>query len=184
MNRKLILASGSPRRIAVLKKFGYEFEVVKPKVEEVILKVDDCLKAAEDKALSIEAEGIILSCDTIVVLGERILGKPQNYEEAKEFLKKLSGKWHDVYTGYYIKSDEEIKKNIVRTRVKFAPLKDFEIEFILKNGDPLDKAGGYGIQEVAGLFVEEIKGSYYNVVGIPIEYIYWDLKTLGILPKR
>lgn len=182
MSTKLLLASGSPRRIEVLKKFGYEFEVVKPEVQEVILKIEDCLKAAEDKALSVKAEGVILACDTIVVSEGEILGKPKDLEEARHFLLKLSGRWHEVYTGYYIKGDKDVRKNLVKTRVKFANLGKFEIEFLLKNGDPLDKAGAYGIQEMAGLFVEEIRGSYYNVVGIPIEQIYWDLKALGILP--
>jgi len=181
-NKKLILASGSPRRIAVLKKFGYEFESIKPEVEEKIKKIEDCVKVAEEKALNIKEKGVILACDTIVVLKDEILGKPRNLREARNFLKKLSGKWHEVYTGYVIKSDKELKRNLIKTRVKFARLSDFEIELLLKYGDPLDKAGAYGIQEMAGLFVEKIYGSYYNVVGIPMEYIYWDLKAFGILP--
>jgi MAF protein len=184
VNKKLILASGSPRRIAVLRKFGYEFDVIKPEIDEKIEKIDDCLKAAEEKAKSINVNGIILACDTIVVLEGKILEKPKNIDEAREFLQKLSGKWHEVYTGYYIKGETETRKNIIKTEVKFAQLGDFEIELLLKYGNPLDKAGAYGIQDIAGLYILEIRGSYYNVVGIPIEYIYWDLKELGILPEK
>ncbi len=184
MSRKLILASSSPRRRWILEKFGYEFEVVSPTIDEKIYRVEDCISAAEEKAKSIKRVGIILASDTVVVLENKILGKPKNSKEAIEFLQKLSGKWHEVFTGYAIISNETIIKKLVKTRVKFFELSNTELNLILQNDHLLDKAGAYGIQDFAGLFVEEIAGSYYNVVGLPIEYIYWDLKSLGILPTR
>jgi len=181
---KLVLASSSPRRRWVLERFGYEFKVVIPAVEEKITRIADCLYFAELKAKSVqEKDAVVLACDTIVVLDGKILGKPKDKEEAREMLKMLSGMWHEVYTGYAIISSETTLKNLVKTRVKFAHLQEEELNTLLNFDNLLDKAGAYGIQGLAGLFIEEIKGSYFNVVGIPIEYIYWELKRLGIMPK-
>ncbi|MGB9824359.1 MAG: Maf family protein [Candidatus Hydrothermia bacterium] len=185
MNNKLILASTSPRRRFILQKFGYDFDVIPPKgINEEPKEIQDALKLAEEKARSLDiANRVILACDTIVVIKDKILGKPKNYHEAKTFLKMLSGRWHEVYTGYAILAGSLEKKKLVKTRVKFKRLDDEEMEILIQYGNAFDKAGAYGIQGIAGLFIEKIEGSYYNVVGIPIEYIYEDLKILGITPK-
>ncbi|HOK23149.1 MAG TPA: Maf family protein [Candidatus Hydrothermia bacterium] len=179
----LILASTSPRRITILKKFGYQFRVEEPHSSETINCIEDCANVAEDKAKSIKNGGTVLACDTIVVLGSKILGKPSSYTEAEAYLKELSGKWHEVYTGYAIINGDYLIKSLVNTKVKFHKITAIEIGFILKFDNPLDKAGAYGVQEFAGLFVEKIEGPYYNVVGIPMEHIYWDLKKIGIYPS-
>lgn len=184
MNNKFILASSSPRRIWILQKFGYEFEVIPPEnVSEKPQKIEDAILLAEAKALSIGRKDLpILSCDTIVVIQNKILGKPSSFEEAKRFIKCLSGRWHDVFTGYVILTEDRIIRRLVRTRVKFSKLDDDEIITLLEYDNVLDKAGAYGIQGLAGLFVEKIEGSYYNVVGLPIEFAYRDLKSVGITP--
>ncbi|MEO0272171.1 MAG: nucleoside triphosphate pyrophosphatase [candidate division WOR-3 bacterium] len=184
MNSKLILASSSPRRVWILQKFGYEFEVIPPEnVREKPQKIEDTILLAEMKALSIKREDSpVLACDTIVVVQNQILGKPSSFEEAKKFIRQLSGRWHEVYTGYVIVAKNQMIKKIVKTRVKFSKLHDDEIMTLLKYDNVLDKAGAYGIQGLAGLFIEKIEGSYYNVVGLPIEFIYRDLKSVGVTP--
>ncbi|MEO0246726.1 MAG: nucleoside triphosphate pyrophosphatase [candidate division WOR-3 bacterium] len=184
MNSKLILASSSPRRVWILQKFGYEFEVIPPEnVREKPQKIEDTILLAEMKALSIKREDSpVLACDTIVVVQNQILGKPSSFEEAKKFIRQLSGRWHEVYTGYVIVAKNQMIKKIVKTRVKFSKLHDDEIMTLLKYDNVLDKAGAYGIQGLAGLFIKKIEGSYYNVVGLPIEFVYRDLKSVGVTP--
>lgn len=137
---------------------------------------------ADDVAESI-ADGIIISADTIVVLDETILGKPDNYTEAASMLKKLSGREHSVYSGVCVinKNSAELNQKrftfFERTKVTFSSLDDWEIEQYIKTGSPLDKAGAYGIQDDMGsLFVKSIEGDYYNVVGFPINAFYQTLK--------
>ncbi|MEO0244138.1 MAG: nucleoside triphosphate pyrophosphatase, partial [candidate division WOR-3 bacterium] len=151
MNSKLILASSSPRRVWILQKFGYEFEVIPPEnVREKPQKIEDTILLAEMKALSIKREdSLVLACDTIVVVQNQILGKPSSFEEAKKFIRQLSGRWHEVYTGYVIVAKNQMIKKIVKTRVKFSKLHDDEIMTLLKYDNVLDKAGAYGIQGLA-----------------------------------
>ncbi len=188
---KLFLVSTSPRRREILEKFGYEFEVLKPFKEDKIFfknKFDPVtvLKLARSKLEYIDVEeGVLLSADTVVVVDDRILPKPTSIQTAKKFLRTLSGRVHRVYTGYVVRrypAGTEIGK-VECTEVKFKELTESEIEKLVGVENPLDKAGGYAIQGFAGLFIQWIKGDYFNVVGLPISSVYQSLKTFGILPQ-
>jgi septum formation protein len=180
--KHLYLASRSPRRASLLKKLNINFTIKNSKIDENIYQDLDPEKHVKIlsflKAVAITKKvknGIILGADTIVALDKRILGKPKNAEDAKVILKMLSGKTHKVFTGFtlidlpskYTVTDLEI------TEVKFRKLSNIEIDNYIRTGSPLDKAGAYGIQDEYGsLFVESIKGCYYNVVGFPISKFY------------
>ncbi len=184
-DHNLYLVSSSPRRKEILLKFGYKFEVIKPEHEDEIVRTPhDTIKVALNKLKIAEPPGVYMAADTVVTLGGEILGKPRDLTQAYEFLKLLSGKTHEVVTGVAVMKlpDRVVKTTIVITKVTLYPMDDYEIEWLVKHGDPMDKAGAYAIQGLAGLFIKEIQGSYYNVVGLPIEHIYPLLKGFGILP--
>ena len=179
----LVLASGSPRRREILSRFIREFEVMPSRASEECSVKDPkgyAIEIARRKAREVHERvgGTVIGADTVVSIDGRILGKPGNEEEALEMLRLLSGRVHRVTTGYcIIHNGEEITGAIV-TEVKFRELDDELIRAYIRTGEPMDKAGAYGIQGKAGLFVEWIKGDYYNVVGFPMEII-WRLKELG-----
>ncbi len=183
----LVLASSSPRRIQLLKELGIKFRVIPPPWETDI-KSEDPVEVARyvalEKARAVAGfltEGIVIGADTIVVLEGKILGKPRSEEEARSFLRQLSGRVHEVITGIAIinaATNEELVDHEV-SRVKFAELSQEEIELYIKSGEPFDKAGGYAIQGIARLFIEWIEGDYYNVVGLPIRKLYSMLKRFG-----
>ncbi len=186
--KKIILASSSPRRIELLRNLGIPFEAIKPKAEEKIFNTPEktVLMNAKAKIYSIldrvKANALIVSADTVVVVDGEILGKPQNKDNAFKFLKMLSGKTHEVYTSIVI---YDIEKKIwdyviVRSLVKFMELSDAEILDYITTDEPLDKAGGYGIQDLAGLFVEEIHGDFFAIVGFPLNAFYKLLKRHGM----
>jgi septum formation protein len=186
---KLILASGSPRRSEILKNAGYEF-VVKPtsadeSLPDGILPGDAVKLLSERKAdaAKIECSDVVLSADTVVALGDRILGKPSDKAEAFSMLRSLSGKTHSVYTGVTIKSAEKKRVFAVKTDVLFYPLTDDEINAYIATGEPFDKAGAYGIQGRAAVFVEKIDGDYYSVVGLPLSRCARALRDFGIVPS-
>lgn len=176
MERKIVLASASPRRKEILSNLGLEFEVICSSAEE---KVDNelppCLIVQElamlkgtDVAASVK-DSIVISADTIVWYDKTILGKPADTASAKKMLKLLSGKEHEVYTGVCVtdsKSGKSISDYEV-TKVKFRALSDEEIDCYINTGEPMDKAGSYGIQGKGCLLVEKIEGDYLNVVGLP-----------------
>ncbi|WP_156285724.1 Maf family protein [Oceanivirga salmonicida] len=167
---KYILASGSPRRKELLKQIIKDFEIIIPNVDENLdIKNPEklVLELSKLKANSITKYGIIISADTIVVKGDKILGKPKNYNEAFNMLKSLSNSSHFVYTGVCIKNENEIDNFVVKTKIYFRKLSDEEIEKYIKDKSPYDKAGSYGIQETD--FCVKIDGSYTNVVGLPTE---------------
>lgn len=182
MYRKLILASTSPRRKSILTKFGFEFEIQEPKINETRIlkklkgykpyKVATLLAYAKAKSvLSKFKKGFIISADTIVVLGGEMIGKPKSKRHAIEILKKLSGSTHSVITAISL-IDVETCKSIVSYDVSFVTFKKLKIKQIhdyINSNHILDKAGAYAIQEGADPFIKKIKGSYYNVVGFPIE---------------
>jgi septum formation protein len=125
--------------------------------------------------------GLVIGADTIVVLDGRLMGKPEDGPAAERMLTQLSGRWHAVMTGVAL-FDIETKAEVAdydKTLVKFARLTEREIEWYIATGEPLDKAGAYGIQGLGGLFVEEIAGNYYNVVGLPIPLVYRLARRLG-----
>jgi len=151
-----------------------------PNPVETVLSLSQ--KKAE-KAIPLAKEGLIVSADTVVVLKKEILGKPKTSEEAISMLKRLSGKTHEVFTGFTILDNRVEKKtdlprvsDVERTRVKFRELEQWEIEAYVASGSPMDKAGGYGIQDPSGFFVQWIEGCYYNVVGFPLPLFYQALK--------
>lgn len=176
---KLILASGSPRRAEILTSVGWEFTKIVPDVDESILngEAPDVyvrrLARAKVEAISADLPGeIVLGADTTVVIGDEIIGKPVDENDASRMLKMLSGKWHEVLTGVAIIRDGEFRDGLQRTRVKFAEMTDEEIAFLVEKGDPLDKAGAYAVQAQAALFIEAIDGDYWNVVGLPVNMVY------------
>ncbi|AOY76849.1 nucleoside triphosphate pyrophosphatase [Clostridium formicaceticum] len=174
---RVILASNSPRRKDILENLGIKFSVVTSEVEEKIdcsvdpynLTCDLAYAKAKNVSERIEGKAIIIGADT-VVLHQKILGKPRNHQEAYEILKSLSGKAHEVVTGIAV-IDNDRKKQVTEyevTKVYFREISDEEILKYIQTGEPMDKAGAYGIQGKASLFVKKIEGDYYNVVGLPI----------------
>ena len=188
---KLILASGSPRRAEILNFVGWEFEKRTADIDETSLQGESPEKyvrrLAEEKAAAVAEKyenALILGADTIVVIDEEIIGKPKDLEDARAMLQKLSGKRHEVFTGVALIKIEngkaETKVDLQKTKVKFAELNESEINFLVEKGEPLDKAGAYAVQAQAALFIEEIKGDYWNVVGLPINLVYEMLKSFDI----
>ncbi|MFN0277654.1 MAG: Maf family protein [Pyrinomonadaceae bacterium] len=176
---KLILASGSPRRVEILTSVGLSFTKHVPDIDESMRPnespEDYVVRLAREKAEVVAANypnEIVLGADTTVVINGEILGKPVDLPDASRMLKMLAGNWHEVLTGVAIVKDGNTKSDIQRTRVKFAPMSDDEITFLTNLGDPLDKAGAYAVQAQAALFIEGIEGDYWNVVGLPVRLVY------------
>ena len=183
---KIILASNSPRRREILGEF-IDFDIITKEINEI---KDDSFSPwttvmglAFEKGIEVAKDNedlIVLSADTLVELDGKLLGKPKNREEAKIMIESLSGRSHNVYTGYAIfKLSEKIKYvNYEKSSVKFYELSDLEIENYLDTLEYKDKAGAYGIQGKGSLLVEEIRGDYFNIVGLPIGKINRDLIRL------
>ncbi len=182
----LILSSASPRRKELLQGLGVPFEVLvidnidesypdslpAPKVAEYIAQ-----KKAQAYKDSLRPGNTVLTADTVVVLGNDIMGKPRDEEHARQMLRQLSGQTHQVYTGVCLTSTDHQTHFTVRTDVTFRSLTDEEIDHYVTQYHPLDKAGAYGIQEWIGYIgITEINGSYYNVMGLPVQRIYEALK--------
>ena len=176
---KLVLASGSPRRAEILASVGWEFTKQSPDIDESEregeLPEDYVQRLACEKAEAVAAkypDRIILGADTTVVVGNQMIGKPVDLPDATLMIKMLAGTWHEVLTGIAVVENGETKSAIQRTRVKFAPMSNNEINFLAQKGDPLDKAGAYAVQAQAALFIEGIEGDYWNVVGLPVRLVY------------
>lgn len=187
LNRKLILASQSPRRQELLKQLDIPFEViVKPDVDEIYPKEisnDEVpeflakLKAKAYKEELINDEVIVITADTIVVCSGEILGKPKDSSDAIRMLTLLSNNEHEVITGVALTSSSKQHCFSVSTKVFFKDLSDDEINYYVHKYKPFDKAGSYGIQEWIGMVaIERIEGSYYNVVGLPVQKLYQELQ--------
>ncbi|RAK09367.1 septum formation protein [Halanaerobium saccharolyticum] len=177
---KLVLASASPRREEILAQLNLKFTIVPSKVNEDDFTSSDPVELvkilAEEKAKSVSnlvEDAIIIAADTVVVHNDQILGKPAGKLEAKKILKKLSSDQHQVITGIAVlnssSGESYVDYNI--TEVKMTALSQEEINNYVDTGEPLDKAGSYAIQGFGGLFIEEIKGSYYSVMGLPIHQL-------------
>ena len=183
----LYLASQSPRRTELLTQVGIDHIVVSSAYEEANAGYDDPIEMVKAQALGkaraaidVPEGSIVLGADTIVVLDNQVLGKPHDAAEARHMLERLSGQVHSVITGIalLIKNQEIVFHN--ETKVYFKKLAHFEIESYIGSGEPMDKAGAYGIQGKGALWVEKIEGSYTNVVGLPVEHVYDELcKALG-----
>ncbi|MBI6871664.1 Maf-like protein [Clostridium aciditolerans] len=187
----IVLASASIRRHELLKRLTDKFEIIVSDFDENAVKFDsDCasyvMKLAEGKALNVcknvHNESIIIGCDTIVSFGNKILGKPENEEEAFNMLKFLNGTSHQVYSGIAVvnSASGKIIRDYVCTNVKFSDLSDDVIRKYIERGEYKDKAGAYGIQGYGGVFVEEIHGCYYNVVGLPLNKLSKMLREMGV----
>ncbi len=186
-NKKIILASESPRRAELLKQIGLDFKIMPSAVDEgkepkeslegYVKRV--ALSKAEKAAVDFK-DAIIIAADTIVVINKKRLGKPESPESAIAMLKKLSGRCHTVMTGVAVVDAVKNKRaaKAVLTKVWFKKLSDKEIKEYVKSGEPLDKAGGYGIQGRAAVFVKRIEGEYFNIVGLPLNTLYEMLKVL------
>ena len=164
----LILASGSPRRAKILRDLGVAFEVVKSDAPEVSYPHDPERTVRENalaKGAAVRRRGDVLSADTIVWFNGKIYGKPRDLDEAKEFLRELSGNVHTVFTG--VACNGEVK--VVRSDVKFRELSDAAIEEYVARVEPTDRAGAYDIDESGDLIVESYTGSYENIMGLPVE---------------
>jgi septum formation protein len=186
LKRKLILASASPRRSHLLRQLKLEFETIHSGIDEELDASDDpdrhvrtlSFQKARAVAQNIP-DGIIIGADTIVILDAHILGKPKTPDQAVVMLQHLSGKTHEVLTGFtlYDRPSDRSLTEVERTKVKFRTLTLPEIHDYVATGSPMDKAGAYGIQDDYGaIFVESIQGCFYNVVGFPLTKFYLSLQ--------
>ncbi len=183
---KIILASGSPRRQSLLKEMGLDFQITQREVNEVYppelkgKEIAEYLAGLKASAFNIEEipdNEILITADTIVCLGEKLLGKPKNFKQAQEMLKLLSNKWHEVITGVCLKSNTKEKIFSATTQVRFKKLSASEINYYIHHYKPFDKAGAYGIQEWIGFIgIKEISGSFYNVMGLPVQKLYEEIQ--------
>ena len=176
---KLILASASPRRSEILTSVAWEFTKHAADIDETERNGESPHKYVErlarEKAGAVAAfypGEIVLGADTTVVIDSQIIGKPTDLADARRMLQLLSGNWHEVLTGVALVKDVETRSSVQRTRVKFAAMNETEIDFLAECGDPLDKAGAYAVQAQAALFIEQIEGDYWNVVGLPVSLVY------------
>ena len=206
MKKKIILASASPRRRELLAQIGAEFEVRVSDKEEIyhssrpeeIVKELALMKAenvAADLAEEMRAAGagtgelrdiVVIGADTVVVLDGQILGKPKDEEDAADMLSRLQGRAHEVYTGtaildYDEQGHQSVVNQAVRTEVHVHAMEEAEIRRYIATGEPMDKAGAYGIQGRFAAFIDRIEGDYYNVVGLPVSSVYQELKKAGAL---
>ncbi|RUR08094.1 nucleoside triphosphate pyrophosphatase [Legionella sp. km772] len=185
---KIILASSSPRRLQILQEHGLAPTVMPADIDEILQAHEEAntyvTRLAKEKAqailqkISTNSADLILAADTTVAYHNQILEKPKDRDDAYRMLSLLSGKSHEVYTGYALifLPEQEWLVNYVTTTICFYTLTEKQINDYIASGDPFDKAGSYGIQQVGESFVKEIKGSYYNVMGLPIEEILQKLK--------
>ncbi|MBA7612625.1 dTTP/UTP pyrophosphatase [subsurface metagenome] len=185
---KIVLASSSPRRVKLLKQLDVPFEVVEPDgvheeddgvPEEVVLRN---AKAKADHVASKLDEGVVIGADTIVVLGDTIIGKAMTDQEATEMLTALQGRTHRVLTGLAVvdASSKRMETDVVETVVTFQSLTEDEVARYVATGEPLGKAGGYAVQGLGAVIVEEVHGCFYNVVGLPLFRLSMLLETFGV----
>ena len=184
--KKIVLSSNSPRRKELLGELGIDFEVrVIEGIDETYPKelsveeVPQYIAREKARVYIVDKDEVLLTADTVVVLGNEIMGKPHDEADAMRMLRQLSGKTHQVITGVCLTTNDKQVTFADVTDVSFAELTDEEIKFYVDNFRPLDKAGAYGIQEWIGLAgVTGIKGCYFNVVGLPVHRVYAELKKL------
>ena len=183
---ELILASASPRRKSLLEMVGFRFLVIPSDADEDIQPCPPCEmveKLALLKAISVK-EGrrdcCVIGCDTVVVIDGMVLGKPSDGEHAVKTLSLLQGRTHEVYTGLCLITDDRRLVCHDVASVTFSSMSECEIRSYVRTGEPMDKAGAYGIQGIGGMFVEKIEGSYFTVVGLPLHMFYRMLRELEL----
>lgn len=186
IKRQFILASGSPRRKELLRGCFINFiirvsdideDISEQSAEKLVMKLA-CEKAQAIVNSSVEEKILVLGADTVVVIGNEILGKPANRDEARIMLKKLSGKEHLVMTGVALNDREKSISFVEKTKVVFNDIDSDLLELYLQTGESLDKAGSYGIQGLALSFIKSIDGSYSNVVGLPVDRCLYEIKRI------
>ena len=184
-NPRLVLASGSPRRRDILTALGLAFDVRPPDVDDTLRAGESGVVAArrlaEEKAAAVEAGAgdLVLAADTIVVLDGELLGKPQDEAEAAAMLARLGGRDHTVVTGMALRRGEHVHSAAASTAVTFRGLDEEEIAAYVATGEPLDKAGAYGIQGFGSALVEHIEGDFFNVMGLPVPTFLDLLRAAG-----
>lgn len=187
----VILASQSPRRRQLLEQMGLTDFLVRPaKGEEIAgpgLTPDALVEAlsrqkAREVAAGADPADLIIAADTVVAVDGRVLGKPHSTQQAREMLTALSGREHTVYTGVTVCRGDRVLTQHEATAVRFRPLTQEEISAYIATGEPMDKAGSYGIQGLGALLVEGITGDYFNVVGLPVCRLGWMLTQFGVNP--
>jgi septum formation protein len=180
LREKLVLASGSPRRAEILERAGWPNEIIVAGIDETVLPNEEAAvyvqRLARSKAEAVASrleEGLVLGADTTVVVANQILGQPVDDADARRMLRLLNAKWHDVLTGVaVVRVGGGTRVGYQRTRVRFAEMSEREIDWYIATGEPFGKAGAYGIQGKASLFIEEIEGDYFNIMGLPIRLVY------------
>ena len=180
LREKLVLASGSPRRAEILERAGWPHEIIVAGIDETVLENEDpaayVQRLARSKAEAVAnrlEEGLVLGADTTVVVANQILGQPVDEDDARRMLRLLNAKWHDVLTGVaVVRVGGETRVAYEKTRVRFAEMSEQEIGWYIATREPFGKAGAYGIQGKAALFIEEIEGDYFNIMGLPIRLVY------------
>lgn len=180
LREKLVLASGSPRRAEILERAGWPHEIIVAGIDETVLPDEEpaayVQRLARSKAEAVASrleEGVVLGADTTVVIADQILGQPVDEADARRMLNLLNAKWHDVLTGVaVVRVGGETRVAYETTRVRFAEMSAQEIDWYIATGEPFGKAGAYGIQGKTSMFIEEIEGDYFNIMGLPIRLVY------------
>jgi len=180
LREKLVLASSSPRRTEILERAGWPHEIIVAGIDETLLPDEDAAtyvqRLARSKAETVARRldhGLVLGADTTVVVGKEILGQPVDAADARRMLALLNAKWHEVLTGVaVVRVGAESRVAYETTRLRFAEMSDAEIDWYIASGEPFGKAGAYAIQGKAALFIEEIAGDYFNIMGLPIRLVY------------
>ncbi|MCP4896483.1 MAG: septum formation inhibitor Maf [bacterium] len=186
-NPRVILASGSPRRRAMLRLIGLDFTILVPDIDEEPYPDEDPVayarRAATTKAQAIAAHGHdlpVISADTVVAIDGQILGKPTSADDAERMLRLLAGTTHAVHTSMAMAVGAKHEVIVDSTMVTFRPMTDTEISWYVSSGEPMDKAGAYGVQGIGGLFVSSVEGSPHTVVGLPIHRLSELYSKLGL----
>ena len=180
LREKLVLASSSPRRTEILERAGWPHEILVAGIDETVLPNEEpaayVQRLARSKAEAVASrlsEGLVLGADTTVVVANQILGQPQDDADARRMLNLLNAKWHEVLTAVAIvRVGGESRVAYETTRVRFAEMSDEEIDWYIATREPFGKAGAYAIQGKAALFIKEIEGDYFNIMGLPIRLVY------------
>lgn len=187
---RLVLVSASPRRRELLELAGIEAAVRPADVDESVQEGEAprsvALRLAAEKARAarLESGEVALAADTVVALGPRVFGKPTDPPDAERMLAELAGRTHEVFTGWCVRDADREEVGVALTQVAFRPLTQADIARYVATGEPLDKAGGYGIQGRGGALVDRVEGSYPNVVGLPLAEVLVALASFGIRPDR
>lgn len=196
--KKIILGSASPRRRELLSQIGVSFEVRTSGREEIyhsvipeeivrelaLMKAENVAGDLTDEQNEAPKDTIVIGADTIVVLDGKILGKPVDEKDAADMIGALQGRSHEVYTGvaildYDVQGEKNVSVHAVGTKVYVNPMDEAEVSAYIDTGEPMDKAGAYGIQGRFAAYIDRIEGDYYNVVGLPVSYVYQALKRIG-----